>query len=317
LFGLLTNPARTEVITCEVQNVEFFFVGNLTQSCVINKEKIAYNSVVSDSNTANIEGFKIKDKKYLGFLPINVGKTFPLLKAIEVYGCSFAVIEAKYFTDLRGLISINLPHNEMKEIESDVFTDKPNLKWLSLAGNKLRSLDEKHFHSLQNIACLYLHSNLFETLPHNLLKDLINLKDLSLANNELITLSEDFFESNDKLEIIRLNNNSILFLSPKLFLKKINLSIVSLTNNRCINQDFDGKLTNDATMYNAIASHCAPPQSTTPFTTLGTSPYPESSTTIIPESPGKSRNALIIIASCADIICLLSCAMFLYQYSRY
>lgn len=312
---MMTNTFSKET-SCAVQDIKFQYIKSSLKTCVFNLERIDEDySAVTLQNTTNIEGFLIRDRKYLGFLPLKLGRAFSGLKAIEVSGCSFKIMRAKYFTHLPGLISINLPHNEIKEIESGVFANKPNLKYLSLANNKLRSLDAKIFRSLTNLSTLYLHNNLLTFLDHNLLKYLINLNTIIIADNELKTLSEDFFEDNKKLETIWLGGNKIDSLSPTMFRNKASLRIVDLTNNLCIGKKFQGSLATDAKFYETLSSKCAPLVSSTPEPNLVTSPSSKPFEIAIPGFPNLKK-VLIIVGSLADVICSLTCVIFLYQYSQ-
>lgn len=131
---------------------------------------------------------------------------------------------------LPNLEYLNIPNNDITNLNETTFANSARLKILNLRGNSLKRLHPDVFKSLIHLEELNLERTRLETLDENLFKYNVNLKKLNLADNELMELPEKIFSRLENLEELNLQFNKWQTLSNKLFVnnKKLNTKYLKI-----------------------------------------------------------------------------------------
>ena len=111
------------------------------------------------------------------------------------------------FTELAGLIMINLSSNQISFIERNSFSTLRYLRLLQLQFNKLRRIDSFIFNGLTIIHGVNLSYNQIEIVEDMALSELREFNFLDLSNNLLKYIGKWF--KNVTLNNLILSNNSI------------------------------------------------------------------------------------------------------------
>ena len=125
--------------------------------------------------------------------------------------------------------SLNLSHNELVMLASDVFYGLWSLRSLRLEGNMLRSLGSRPFYWSYRLEELNLEQNQLTDLDEDVFDSYSkndypgyqslrrNLLELNLGGNRLTTLPGGLFNGFRKLRTLQLQSNQLVRLPPKLF----------------------------------------------------------------------------------------------------
>ena len=136
---------------------------------------------------------------------------------------------------LSSLESLNLSHNELVTLSSDVFCGLRHLRRLRLEGNRLQSLGDRAFYWLDRLEELNLERNLLTDLdwdvfdcqqiysswnPYDRVRVYSlkrNLLELKLGGNRLTALPDGLFNGFRKLRTLQLQSNQLKRLPQQLF----------------------------------------------------------------------------------------------------
>ena len=114
-------------------------------------------------------------------------------------------IDVQALTSLPNLSSLDLSHNQIKEI---LTLNGLNLKELFLQGNKISKIEEKAF-NMPQLVTLNLNFNDLSELPENVFDGLTNLKNLTLCSNLFESVSKDVFQPLSNLVKLHLDSNGL------------------------------------------------------------------------------------------------------------
>lgn len=104
---------------------------------------------------------------------------------LEITGYISDDIPVTFYVYFEKLTSIIYEHNEMKNVQSDLFMNSESVRNVSLSSNKL------------------------EIIQKNLIRKLEHLKFLDLSHNQLSSIPDDFFINSKSLEYLVLSFNQI------------------------------------------------------------------------------------------------------------
>jgi len=132
----------------------------------------------------SIEQMNIGIFPNLQFLDLSNNILNTLFLIAEVPGGS-AVQPLAFVVYCPILLEINLAHNRITEVPSEVFNGLRKLIELNLSNNLIGSIEDGALSDLGNLEELYLESNKLHVLPTNLFKHLNKLRNLLLMHNNL------------------------------------------------------------------------------------------------------------------------------------
>ena len=150
---------------------------------------------------------------------------------------------------IKGLTSLNLSHNEIKEIQVGAFFSYQSLKNIDLSSNHIKILKKETFCGLSALKNLNLDNNEIERIDENAFDGLINLESLSLNGNLICDYNLKLFNSLSKLKKLflspkRRDENKIIKISDKTFFHLPALELLSLKDfahiEKINNCTFDG-----------------------------------------------------------------------------
>ena len=116
-------------------------------------------------------------------------------------------IDVHAFAALPNLSSLDLSHNQLKEILP--LNGLKQLQTLNLQGNKIQKIQEKAFASLPKLVTLNLNFNELQSLPNNIFAQQSNLRNLTLSSNELESLPQEIFKPLENLVKLHLDSNHL------------------------------------------------------------------------------------------------------------
>ncbi|XP_053340085.1 leucine-rich repeats and immunoglobulin-like domains protein 1 [Clarias gariepinus] len=129
-------------------------------------------------------------------------------------------------------VYLNLSHNMLTEVDTDILSNLPNLKEVRLDHNELTSIPE--FGSASPaIVTLHLHHNKISSVQGSRLRNLTHLETLDLSNNDIIDVREHCFPRGLRVRELSLSGNKIVHLEFGAF-RNLNetLQVLRLSRNR-------------------------------------------------------------------------------------
>uniref|UniRef100_A0A3Q2X546 Toll-like receptor 7 n=1 Tax=Haplochromis burtoni TaxID=8153 RepID=A0A3Q2X546_HAPBU len=118
-----------------------------------------------------------------------------------------------YFKNLVNLTVLDISHNNLPFIPSDVFSGLPEkLSELYIKNNKLKSFNWKKLQLLHSLRVLDLSGNSLTTVPDVLSNCTTSLEKLILHKNQILKLTPDFLKGAYHLKYLDLSSNHIQYI---------------------------------------------------------------------------------------------------------
>ncbi|KAI5646104.1 leucine rich repeat domain-containing protein [Phthorimaea operculella] len=163
------------------------------------------------------------------------------------------------FNGLRELHTLDLAHNNIRKIPSDLFCALENIISLNLTRNKIKFVDELGFghkcgstlqtidlsHNdimslpadseilhLRRLTQLFLQNNKINELPAEVFSDLLSLKVLNISDNAIKYLPEGLFYNTREIREIYMRNNELETLPKRIFNRLEQLIVLDLSANK-------------------------------------------------------------------------------------
>ncbi|KAG9260621.1 leucine-rich repeats and immunoglobulin-like domains protein 1 [Astyanax mexicanus] len=128
--------------------------------------------------------------------------------------------------------TLNLSHNKLTAVDTDILSNLPNLREVRLDHNELTSIP-LFGNASAAIVTLYLNYNKISSVQGSRLESLKNLEVLDLSNNEIIDLREHCFPPGLRIRELILSSNKIVHLESGAFRNLASsLKILRLSRNR-------------------------------------------------------------------------------------
>lgn len=138
----------------------------------------------------------------------------------------------EYFENLK---SLDISDADIEHIEiPTTFERAVHLTYLDMAGNNLKTLQSYVFTHLNNLSTLDIAHNTINTMEKHAFHGLSNLLQLELSYNNILHLDADIFQPLSRLQTIRLNNNRIQVIDKELFQNNIHLKWAYFASNEII-----------------------------------------------------------------------------------
>ncbi len=131
---------------------------------------------------------------------------------------------------IESATELNLDHNRLQELPSDLLESLPNLKTLDVAYNTLQRLPANLSENERTLESLDLSFNKIRELPIDFLKHIHGLQYLYLNNNLIRSIPENFFPRESNLYQLNISYNQIQHIPIKV-LENNKPSITILTGN--------------------------------------------------------------------------------------
>ena len=158
------------------------------------------------------------------------------LKDLNLSRNAFTYLPELAFSNLPTLQTLNLSRNRIRGIDAAAFDLMPDevsqMKTLDLSHNQLRELEDFVFEELINLTSLQLHNNELTALNEYTLSGLVDLKQLNLGHNDIETVHASTFSDNSKLTHLRMHANEIGSLPEEVFSNLTELKLLNLSHNR-------------------------------------------------------------------------------------
>ena len=151
-----------------------------------------------------------------------VGKSFPMLVALELYQNKIEHIRRGDSVALNRLKVLDLGNNHIVTIESGSFSRLKMLKRLHLDGNRLQSLLPDTFFGLEGLHELKLDSNHLTILDWKWLHHMTSLEELMVKSNKIRYIQPFNITWQKSLKKINLSDNQIQYLPNLPALENIN-----------------------------------------------------------------------------------------------
>lgn len=119
------------------------------------------------------------------YFPNNLGKLFPNLRKMRSTKSKIKNIKRKNFEDMKQLEYLDLSHNSLTSLETDVFYELNNLEELDLYNNTLASLPKKIFSQNVELRKIYASYNRLEALEADIFNENVKLSEIYFDNNRL------------------------------------------------------------------------------------------------------------------------------------
>ena len=128
-----------------------------------------------------------------------------------------------------NLITMDLSHNNLYQLQPILVTCLGNLRDLIINGNSLEYLPQEIFVTFSNLVHLKLARNRIEVIDKAAFRGLRKLTDLDLSDNSLYSPNPGWFQDLEALEKLDLSHNNLHFIQSKVFrylesLKRLDLS---------------------------------------------------------------------------------------------
>lgn len=163
-------------------------------------------------------------------IPEQIFNSFPALKQLDASDTHLSTIANMHFAELPHLMQLNLSKNSIATIPEHIF-DKCTAVEVNLQHNAISVLNTNVFAGLSNLLRLDLSYNNITQLEENVFKPLVNMEELRLEFNRILLIDAKLFEHNAKLRLLYLSNNSIEIIQQKAFEPLKQLESLEMDNN--------------------------------------------------------------------------------------
>ena len=144
-------------------------------------------------------------------IDLNAFRCLKSLRGLHFYGCKLDHLTSENFSEMTGLLSLNLSYCGIEALGADLFDHLVNLRLLFLMENRVSTLHADTFKNLTLLTNLYMSQNSLTKLETNLFKGLHSLDSLDLSYNHLTELDVNVFATNKQLQTLSLRNIDQLF----------------------------------------------------------------------------------------------------------
>ena len=177
-------------------SVSFHFVGSCPRKCTCHQAQ-----QLASCNNTNITNEELK------FIARNLSLN---TRVIDLTGNLISEFPVKDFSHLLSLYEINLSHNKIEALPSNLSQYLPQVESLSLQFNKITEIRKKNFVRYEKLKLLTLHHNRISNLPSKVFAYLKELTTLSLNDNNISAISKNAFEGLSNLNYLHLFRNPLL-----------------------------------------------------------------------------------------------------------
>lgn len=141
------------------------------------------------------------------------------------------VFSTSEFRRLGNLLILDLSANELKALQSDIFTGLTSLQMLHLEDNELDEIPAPSLKGLEALKTLNLQGNNIDEVSQTTFPELLQLSMLNLSNNDISTIHNQAFLNLKSLKTLFLANNRIRSLTPDAFDGLSSLETLDLSQN--------------------------------------------------------------------------------------
>ena len=169
------------------------------------------------------------------FIEASVFENLTAITHLDLSHNYLSTIPEKAFSGLIQLNTIDLGYNKIKILTKDVFLQPKGtffLKELRLNHNEMKELDDDLFSHLFHMDALDLEDNVLEVLPDYIFQKNSRLRDLKLSMNHFRTVPSNALRSAKVLEILDLSSNRFKEISYHDFSHMITLTRLRIS--RCL-----------------------------------------------------------------------------------
>lgn len=123
---------------------------------------------------------------------------------------------------------LNVSHNKIHRVETDVCKGMKNLEVLDLSYNVIDRIDFNAFYHREGFKYLNLSHNRIGKLTNDFFDSIRSVRVLHLDNNKISSISGDFSQIKMQLEELYLGNNEITAIEPELI---TSVTYLDISNN--------------------------------------------------------------------------------------
>jgi hypothetical protein len=185
-----------------------------------------------DRTDADVQTFQIEDSQTIQYFTNDVFLKFSRIQNLVVHSTSLKFLLRGDFSKAKHLVNVFITHNQITELQYDVFYGATIMKSLNLRNNQISEIDENAFLSISRLKYLILSYNKLESLNSKVFEPLPYLDNLSLIGNQIKSIHEKLFSQNQRLQVLYLSENDIETLSGTIFHNNRGLKQVFMDNNR-------------------------------------------------------------------------------------
>ncbi|XP_053301748.1 leucine-rich alpha-2-glycoprotein [Pleuronectes platessa] len=154
----------------------------------------------------------------------------PLLNELQLYHNNLTSLPSDLLKGVPLLNTLDLTGNQLDHLPPDVFSHA-SLHNLVLKNNRIEKVDAEWFSPNSSLISLDLSGNRLTGVPSALLRKLPHLQSLDLSDNNLQELQADALKNLHQLEMLNLAGNVLTSLRPATFTHNLKLSKLFLQEN--------------------------------------------------------------------------------------
>uniref|UniRef100_T1IGV5 LRRCT domain-containing protein n=1 Tax=Strigamia maritima TaxID=126957 RepID=T1IGV5_STRMM len=163
-----------------------------------------------------------------------IGAIDPYELSITTNNNEIKILESFLFTNLTRVSHLTIRNGHFSSIQETVFAEFKNLESLDLTVNMIQNLPDGIFNQTRNLTYMTLYGNSLSKLP-KIHDDLPNLEFLNLNSNRFKNLSENTFDFAPNLKNLSITHNRLRNLSSKVFQNLTSLTMLDLSYNEFTN----------------------------------------------------------------------------------
>lgn len=187
--------------------------------------------IIGYDKCRNVENFNIFSMTQYTRIPSFILTMFRRLKLLRVNDAGITILDADSFCIDHKLQELDLQHNAITSISSNVFQHLANLTNIDLADNQINRIESGLFENLPALTTLNLSCNALITIDSHTFRGAPNLRHLSIESNQLRSIADDALDLT-QLEILSLKDNRLgPQLSNQLFERIPSLEQLDLSGN--------------------------------------------------------------------------------------
>ncbi|XP_018550493.1 leucine-rich alpha-2-glycoprotein [Lates calcarifer] len=197
---------------------------------VVECSQISLTHFPTDGLSPNTTRLSIQSTK-LSTVTASHLSTLPLLNYLQLYHNNLTSLPSDLLRGVLYLSTLDLTGNRLNHLPQNVFSHA-FLHSLVLKNNQIEKVDAEWFSVNSSLTWLDLSGNRLTGVPSALLQRLPNIQNLDLSHNSLQELQLNALENLHHLETLNLAGNKLTSLKPTTFTQNLKLSQLFLQENQ-------------------------------------------------------------------------------------
>ncbi|XP_046626705.1 connectin [Neodiprion virginianus] len=176
--------------------------------------------------------FTLRPDGVFNHIPTKLLKQLKHLEVVAIQYAMLSVLAERAFSDIPGLVEINLSQNRIVNLSRHAFEKMNNLTHINLDDNRIAEINRDVFGNLPNLKMLFINKNNLTVVHDQAFRHLTSLEELELSGNQISVVTRETFYGLKNLVRLDLRVNRLAMIGDKTFAEMPKLTEMDLAQNQ-------------------------------------------------------------------------------------